>query len=345
MADIFVSYARQDLQFAEKLAKALETRGWSVWWDRRIAGGDRFSEVIAGQLKEARCCVTVWSSQSVGSRWVYDEAGYALEQKKLVPVLADAVDIPLGFRGIHAVDLRGWRGNLQHAGFQRLAQDISDRLDSAPQPEPKEPDKPKLRASDTYRAASWLREAARAAAGFITPVIDRIAQRLKAVVRHFSTSKITAAASACVFGVLVYFVFLELREEHTTPAVVQNTTVDGILAQVTRCERNNNTLSISLQVVNNAQENKSITLIGFLIPPRFDEYYLFAEGKKYLMLRAQDNVPVATPAPQGLHVSLDPGRTYTFWAKYTAPPPDVKSITFYTPIANPFEDVPITGSR
>src|SRR5512132_4023585 len=86
MADIFLSYAQEDLNFAEKLAKALEKRGWSVWWDRSLAAGDHFSEVIAGELKDACCSVTVWSKQSVGSRWVRDEAESALEQNKLVPV-------------------------------------------------------------------------------------------------------------------------------------------------------------------------------------------------------------------------------------------------------------------
>jgi adenylate cyclase len=35
MADIFVSYARADKARVAPLVDALETRGWSVWWDPR----------------------------------------------------------------------------------------------------------------------------------------------------------------------------------------------------------------------------------------------------------------------------------------------------------------------
>jgi hypothetical protein len=39
---------------------------------------------------------------------------------------------------------------------------------------------------------------------------------------------------------------------------------------------------------------------------------------------------------------LDPGKTYLWWAKYPAPPAEVKKINFMMPITSPFEDVPIT---
>jgi hypothetical protein len=34
MNDIFISYASEDKGRAQTLARALERKGWSVWWDR-----------------------------------------------------------------------------------------------------------------------------------------------------------------------------------------------------------------------------------------------------------------------------------------------------------------------
>ena len=46
MADIFISYASDDLQRIEPIRKALEDQGWSVWWDRTIPPGKSFDQVI-----------------------------------------------------------------------------------------------------------------------------------------------------------------------------------------------------------------------------------------------------------------------------------------------------------
>jgi hypothetical protein len=39
---------------------------------------------------------------------------------------------------------------------------------------------------------------------------------------------------------------------------------------------------------------------------------------------------------------VDKGGQYTWWAKFPAPPPEVKKITLMTPVTSPFEDIPIT---
>ena len=48
---VFISYARQDIEFARKMASRLESLGHAVWFDlREMKGGDEFSGVIASTL-------------------------------------------------------------------------------------------------------------------------------------------------------------------------------------------------------------------------------------------------------------------------------------------------------
>jgi hypothetical protein len=86
MADVFISYSREDRECAELLARALSERGWKVWWDRQINVGRSFSETIERELDRARCVVVLWSRNSVQSEWVQNEAAEAAGRKALVPV-------------------------------------------------------------------------------------------------------------------------------------------------------------------------------------------------------------------------------------------------------------------
>jgi hypothetical protein len=125
MADIFLSYAKEDRLRVELLVRALEARGWSLWWDTAIPAGKTYDQVIEEALNTARCVVVIWSNESIASRWVRTEADEGANRDILVPVLLDNVKIPLAFRTIQAVDLIGWKGDLPHPGIDQLVRDIS----------------------------------------------------------------------------------------------------------------------------------------------------------------------------------------------------------------------------
>jgi len=74
MADIFLSYAREDKEAAQRLADALSSSGYDVWWDPDIPAGPSFTQVIEEALASAKCVVVLWSGASVRSGWVQDEA-------------------------------------------------------------------------------------------------------------------------------------------------------------------------------------------------------------------------------------------------------------------------------
>jgi len=77
--DIFVSYARQDIDVAAQLAKLLENKGYAVWWDFRLLAGRSYRSEIAERIDHAKKVVVIWSPYSTGSSFVIDEASRALQ--------------------------------------------------------------------------------------------------------------------------------------------------------------------------------------------------------------------------------------------------------------------------
>jgi len=120
MTDVFISYARADRPNAERIADELEQHGWSVWWDRKILGGETFDQTIQKALNDARCVVVLWSAASIDSGWVKDEAADGKRRNILVPVIVDDVEIPIGFRQLQAVTILGAARETDRSKFADL---------------------------------------------------------------------------------------------------------------------------------------------------------------------------------------------------------------------------------
>jgi hypothetical protein len=143
MADIFLSYSQDDLSRVRPVIEALEQQGLSVWWDRKIAPGKTYTQVITEELKTANAVVVVWSQTSVESEWVQIEATQGKRRGILVPLMIDSVeyDIPLEFSLMEAADLTDWDGISTHDELDALRGSISDILSAsqiAPNAEPDE---------------------------------------------------------------------------------------------------------------------------------------------------------------------------------------------------------------
>lgn len=70
MADIFISYSKDDQAYARLLAAFLEAEGYDVWWDTSLLSGDKFRKVIMEELAKARAAIVIWTENSVKSDWV-----------------------------------------------------------------------------------------------------------------------------------------------------------------------------------------------------------------------------------------------------------------------------------
>jgi hypothetical protein len=137
MAELFLSYAHQDIGRAQTLAQLLEANGLTVWWDRRMIAGDKINDVIDEELEKAKGIIVLWSRISVKSDWVRGEASTAQELGKLIPIKIEDCKLPIQYRGIHTPEVYKGKGELQ-----KLAKILSDKfrpaqplkLESVPQP-------------------------------------------------------------------------------------------------------------------------------------------------------------------------------------------------------------------
>lgn len=125
MADIFISYSREDQEKAGQLAAALEAKGWTVFWDQDIPPGKTWREYIGANLNAARCVIVAWSKSSVESYWVLEEADEGKKREILVPVLFDEIEPPLGFRSIQTGNLLNWKGKPDSTILNELTNAVS----------------------------------------------------------------------------------------------------------------------------------------------------------------------------------------------------------------------------
>jgi hypothetical protein len=99
---VFVSYAREDIEFGTRLVRDLRQRlgghDETVWFDMEggLHGGDTFIETIEDEIRDRPVFIVIVSPDSMTSRWVNQEVSIALNidlsddspgGKLIVPVL------------------------------------------------------------------------------------------------------------------------------------------------------------------------------------------------------------------------------------------------------------------
>ena len=125
MSEVFLSYARADEPVARRVAKALEAAGHKVWWDAHLPAHRAYSQEIERRLEEAKAVVVLWSQSAAQSQWVRAEADFARSHGKLVQAQLDDGLPPMPFNQIQSASLKGWRGNVRHPGWEKLATSVA----------------------------------------------------------------------------------------------------------------------------------------------------------------------------------------------------------------------------
>jgi hypothetical protein len=134
MADVFLSYAREDSARAEQVAQGLQQAGLEVFWDNEIPPGATWADHIEQKLGQCKALIVLWSEHSTKSQWVREEARMGRDKGVLIPVLIDASQPPFGFGEVQAANLANWAGAADDPNWRRFVDAVSRFAQGAAKP-------------------------------------------------------------------------------------------------------------------------------------------------------------------------------------------------------------------
>ena len=145
----FVSYSRQDSEFALRLAEDLKAAGANVWLDQLdIAPGEHWDRSVEEALRGCTRMLVILSPESVASDNVMDEVSFALRSgKAIIPILFKECALPLRLHRKQHIDFR--------TDYQRGLRELVRALGTVPvtgKAEPVAAQKPEPQSPETMPA-------------------------------------------------------------------------------------------------------------------------------------------------------------------------------------------------
>ncbi len=130
------------------------------------------------------------------------------------------------------------------------------------------------------------------------------------------------------------------------PIATAASNVEGLELHLMSVERKNNILTVKWAVANGSDGAQRYA--AMLTGKQVSTYALDEEnGVKYYVLTDQEGNSVASQHTYvqsdtyGISENLEPKKTYRFWMKLPAPPPEVKAVSLFFTGAEPIENVAI----
>jgi hypothetical protein len=134
-AMIFISYSHEDEDRVRNIVETLRIRtNGEFWRDNQLRAGREYNLEIGRALRDSQAVVVFWSTSSVVSSYVIDEASRARNAHKIIPVKIDDCELPTGFGTLQTVDLTNYH-DAPPFGDARLSLLISElrRFEKLPQ--------------------------------------------------------------------------------------------------------------------------------------------------------------------------------------------------------------------
>ena len=108
VADIFISYKREDRSRVAIIADILADLGLTSWFDASLISGDSWESAINREVGAASAMLVCWTPQAVASVQVMREVLLGATRRMLAPVFLDKCVLPQGLHSKHVADLSNW---------------------------------------------------------------------------------------------------------------------------------------------------------------------------------------------------------------------------------------------
>jgi Cytochrome oxidase complex assembly protein 1 len=123
----------------------------------------------------------------------------------------------------------------------------------------------------------------------------------------------------------------------------QDSNAPGTVSELIQCKRSEGVLSVKVRFRNTSAKTVEFAIFRGGNSEEREKAYVTAASKKYFILKDSAGQFLTSPSDYcGVCVRLEAGQSFTWWAKFPAPPDEVKKVNLMTPITSPFEDVPVT---
>ncbi|PWQ93456.1 toll/interleukin-1 receptor domain-containing protein [Leucothrix arctica] len=121
MTDLYISYSTRERHWVSKLVSALESDGYSVWWEHVAVLGDDIRPDSQTALEAAKNVLAIWSPLAVDDYWVLQDAKQAEQSGKLISVFYKTAELPSAFNRSDIASLKEWNsGDKSDAAYQEF---------------------------------------------------------------------------------------------------------------------------------------------------------------------------------------------------------------------------------
>jgi len=124
MADVFISYKREEREAVQIIADKLAALGVEVWFDVGLKSEGSFGSQIAFQLSAAKAVLVCWTPGAIASEWVRAEGTQAHEADKYVACFLEPTSLIAPFNLVQTEDLSAWAGQPFDPAWLKLLERI-----------------------------------------------------------------------------------------------------------------------------------------------------------------------------------------------------------------------------